>query len=220
MPLSTWPSEPILGRPGGAGHVASPRRARLRPIADVPSARQLELAGEWAKARKPGSIGLPLRGCPGHSGWQEEEPLRMALDELQSLDARPAAAIIARRSRPGALSLPRRRAQLLAKTNSAWPGGSSTMLALVNVGSPNREIADQLVLFIRTSTITWSPLSASFGCVPAPRHGRPPRCLAFRATGAKRSPHGADGAYVPPELPRSSQTDERFVAARATDKRR
>ena len=49
----------------------------------------------------------------------------------------------------------------------------------------------------------------------------PPRCLAFPATRAKRSPHGADGAYVPAyELPRSSQTDDRFVAARATDKRR
>ena len=106
------------------------RRAGLDsgPIADLPSAHLLELAGEWAKARKAWlDMGCPYEAALATLDGSEEEPLRMALDELQSLDARPAAAIIARRLRGlGALSLPRARAQLLAKTNSAWPGGSST----------------------------------------------------------------------------------------------
>ena len=93
-----------------AGLLAPPRRhpaRRSRPIVAEPYA--LQLAGEWTRAAELWrEIGCPYEAALALADADEEEALRRALDELQRLGARPAAAIVARRLRErGARGLPR-----------------------------------------------------------------------------------------------------------------
>ena len=69
----------------------------------------LQLAGEWARAAELWSeLGCPYEAALALADADEEEAQRLALEELQRLEARPAAAIVARRLRErGARGLPR-----------------------------------------------------------------------------------------------------------------
>ena len=69
----------------------------------------LQLAGDWARAAELWqSLGCPYEAALALADADEEEPLRRALAELQAVDARPAAALVARRLRKrGARGLPR-----------------------------------------------------------------------------------------------------------------
>src|SRR5262249_38313552 len=101
-----------LGWPWVAGELAVWRR-RAGVDEPVPpglaAPYTLQLGGEWARAAELWrELGFPYEAALTLADAHEEEPLREALDELQLLGARPAAAIVARKLRErGARGLPR-----------------------------------------------------------------------------------------------------------------
>jgi DNA-binding NarL/FixJ family response regulator len=107
--------------------------------------------GMGARQRFVDGDGLSLRGCARAHDADEEEPLRRALDTLQRLEARPAAAIVARRLRKrGARSLPRGPRPATRQNQFGLTRRELDVLALVNAGLQNGQIADQLVVSVRT----------------------------------------------------------------------
>jgi DNA-binding NarL/FixJ family response regulator len=111
-----------------------------------------QLRGDWSGAVAAWrSAGCPYEAALALAELGDEDSLREALDELQELGARPAAAIVARRLRElGARGVPRgpRRA---TKANPAnLTARELEVLALVAEGLRNGEIATRLVLSERT----------------------------------------------------------------------
>jgi len=113
---------------------------------------RLQLAGEWERASALWTeMGCPYEAALALMDSDEEEPLRRALDALQRLEARPAAAIVARRLRErGARSLPRGPRPATRKNQFGLTRRELDVLALVNAGLQNGQIADQLVVSVRT----------------------------------------------------------------------
>jgi DNA-binding CsgD family transcriptional regulator len=112
----------------------------------------LQLAGEWERASASWTeMGCPYEAALALMDADEEEPLRRALDTLQRLEARPAAAIVARRLRKrGARSLPRGPRPATRQNQFGLTRRELDVLALVNAGLQNGQIADQLVVSVRT----------------------------------------------------------------------
>ena len=82
---------------------------------------------------------------------EDEAALRRALEDLQRLDARPAVAIVMRRLRErGVISLPRGPNFTTRKNQYGLTGRELEVLALVNKGFQNSQIADHLVVSVRT----------------------------------------------------------------------
>ena len=120
--------------------------------ADVAEPYALQLAGEWTRAAELWrEIGCPYEAALALADADEEQPLRRALDALQGLEARPAAAIVARRLRErGARGLPRGPRPATQQNPAGLTQRELEVLALVADGLRNAEIAARLVLSDRT----------------------------------------------------------------------
>jgi DNA-binding CsgD family transcriptional regulator/tetratricopeptide (TPR) repeat protein len=149
LPLAAELESPLAGelavwRLRAGGETEIPRGA-APPYA-------LQLAGEpacaaelWRKLDSPYEAALALADS------DEEEPLRQALEELHRLEARPAAAIVARRLRElGARGLPRGPRPATRQNPHGLTSRELEVLLLVSEGLRNRGIAERLVLSERT----------------------------------------------------------------------
>jgi DNA-binding CsgD family transcriptional regulator/tetratricopeptide (TPR) repeat protein len=120
------------------------------PISAEPWA--LQLAGEWKTAAERWSaIGCPYEAALARADAEEEEPLRLALDDLRRLGAKPAAAFVTRRLRElGARALPRGPRSATRANSAGLTARELEVLHLVSEGLRNSDIAERLFLSVRT----------------------------------------------------------------------
>ena len=112
----------------------------------------LQLAGHPRRAAEVWrAIGCPYEAALALADVDEEDALRRALDELQQLEARPAAARVIRRLRElGARGLPRGPHPATRRNAGGLTPREQQVLELVAEGLRNTEIAERLVLSTRT----------------------------------------------------------------------
>jgi DNA-binding CsgD family transcriptional regulator len=124
------------------------RQSRLQPG----SPHGLQLAGSWDAARALWvEAGCPYEAALCLADAEDEGRLRLAWEELLGLDARSAAAIVARRLRDrGVMSLPRGPRPTTRQNQYGLTPRELEVLALVNKGLRNGQIADLLVVSVRT----------------------------------------------------------------------
>ena len=112
----------------------------------------LQLAGSRDVARASWvEAGCPYEAALCLADADDEAGLRLAWAELLGLEARPAAAIVARRLRDrGVMSLPRGPRATTRQNQYGLTARELEVLALVNEGLHNGQIADRLVVSVRT----------------------------------------------------------------------
>jgi DNA-binding CsgD family transcriptional regulator len=120
------------------------------PVVDEPYAH--ELRGDWKQAAALwSSYGCPYDSAIALVNSGDEDAMRDALDELQQLDARAAAGIVARRLRDGgARGLPRGPRPATRSNPAGLTPREVEVLGLVAEGLRNSEIAGRLYLSVKT----------------------------------------------------------------------
>lgn len=140
--------------PGAGGHRAGRGGLAQRPGSDNDiddATRDVLKAAVDGGAERWTRLGCPYDAALAHVESQDEDGLRSALAEFQRLGARPAAAIVARRLREhGVRGLPRGPRPDTKSHPARLTRREAEVLALVQQGAPNADIAARLYLSEKT----------------------------------------------------------------------
>jgi DNA-binding CsgD family transcriptional regulator len=122
------------------------------PAGLVAEPYQRSIAGDWARAAELWrKIGCPYEAALALAESDDHPAVRQAIDQLQQLGARPAAAIVARRLREqGVRGLPRGPRPATRENPAGLTARELEVLALLAEGLRNAEIAHRLVLSEKT----------------------------------------------------------------------
>jgi DNA-binding CsgD family transcriptional regulator len=142
---STWRVGELLSWRRRAGVHDEVRVEPRGPFAAQVAGNPLEAAKQWTQ------IGCPYEAALSLADADEEGPLRQALDELQRLGARPAAAIVARRLQElGVRNVPRGPRPSTRTNQAQLTTRELEVVRLLADGLRNAAIAERLFLSPRT----------------------------------------------------------------------